>query len=182
MRYRRVRIEGATYFFTLVTHQRRPLFSDSHIVALLDEAIGKIHARHPFEIAAQVVLPDHLHALWRLPDGDADFSKRWRLIKEAFTRAYVKCRGVPEPTGLRRDKGEQAVWQRRFWEHLIRDERDFAAHVDYIHLNPVHHGLVCAPRDWPHSTFRKWVERGAYEPTWGSDVKPQLPEWAKRHE
>jgi putative transposase len=182
MRYRRVRIEGATYFFTLVTHQRRPLFRDPQLVALLDEAIGKVRAWHPFEIDAQVILPDHLHAIWTLPDGEANYSKRWRLIKEMFTRTYMKHRGPTEPLGVGRDKGVPAVWQRRFWEHLIRDERDFAAHLDYIHLNPVQHGFVTAPCDWPHSTFQQWMARGVYEPAWGSDAKPELPAWAKRHE
>jgi putative transposase len=128
------------------------------------------------------VLPDHLHALWTLPGGEADYSRRWRLIKEAFTRAYMKRHRVPEPNGISSDKGKQAVWQRRFWEHLIRDDRDFSTHLDYIHLNPVQHGLVKAPGDWPHSTFKSWVERGVYESAWGSDAKPELPAWAKRHE
>jgi putative transposase len=172
MRYRRVRIEGATYFFTVVTHQRRPLFRDPALINLFDDASEKIRARHPFEIDAQVVLPDHLHALWTLPEGDADYSKRWRLIKEAFTRSYLKSAS----------NGERKVWQSRFWEHLIRDERDFANHLDYIHLNPVHHGVAAAPRDWPHSTFQDWVARGVYEQAWGSDESPDLPAWAKRHE
>jgi putative transposase len=183
MRYRRVRIEGATYFFTVVTHQRRPIFRDPLSVALLDEVIGKIRTWHPFEIDAQVVLPDHLHALWTLPEGDADYSRRWRLIKEAFTRAHVKRQrlrsGWDETSAHQND---QAVWQRRFWEHLIRDERDFATHLDYIHLNPVQHGLTQAPGDWPHSTFSRWVARGTYEPNWGSDSPSELPAWAKRHE
>ncbi len=182
MRYRRVRIEGATYFFTVVTEGRRPLFADPDHIALLDEAIAKIRVRHPFDLVAQVILPDHLHAIWALPDGDANFSTRWRLIKEAFTREFLKRRAAPEVNAARRNKGEQAVWQRRFWEHLIRDERDFAAHLDYIHLNPVHHGLVSAARDWLYSTFQEWVERGAYEPTWGSNELPELPAWAMRHE
>ena len=182
MRYRRITIEGATYFFTVVTDQRRRLFNCPEVVHLLDDAIDKIRSRHPFDIEAQVVMPDHIHAIWRLPDCDAKYTTRWRLIKEAFTRAYAKNYEVPERTEVNRARGEQNVWQRRFWEHMIRDERDFAAHLDYIHLNPVHHGLAQTPRQWPHSTFQKWVERGVYDPVWGSDERPELPDWAKRHE
>jgi putative transposase len=182
MRYRRVRVEGGTYFFTVVTHQRKPIFRNQEEIAFLAEAIDKIRARHPFEVDAQVILPDHLHTLWTLPEGDANFSKRWQLIKEAFTRSYVKRQLTPEQAEGRRDRGSQPVWQNRFWEHLVRDERDFSTHLDYIHLNPVQHGFVKSPCDWPHSTFQKWVERGIYEPNWGSDTLPELPAWAKRLE
>ena len=179
MRYRRVRVEGGTYFFTVVTHQRKPILGNEHAVALLLEAIDKIRARHPFEIDAQVILPDHLHAMWTLPEADADFSKRWRLIKEAFTRSYVKNL---QQIGIARDSAPQQVWQNRFWEHLIRDERDFSMHLDYIHINPVQHGFVKSPRDWPHSSFQQWVDRSVYEPNWGSDAMPELPERARQHE
>ncbi len=179
MRYRRVLVEGGSYFFTVVTHQRKPVFENERAIVLLHEAIAKIQTRHPFEIDAQVILPDHLHALWTLPKGDADFSKRWQLIKEAFTRAYVKNL---QQTGIAREGASQPVWQNRFWEHSVRDERDFSTHLDYIHLNPVQHGFVNAPRDWPHSSFQQWVERGVYEPNWGSDAMPEVPAWAKRHE
>jgi putative transposase len=146
------------------------------------ETVEKIRSRHPFELDAYVVLPDHLHALWTLPEADTNFSTRWRLIKEAFTRAYIKAYEAPYRNESRRSKGEQGIWQRRFWEHVIRDDADFARHLDYIHLNPVHHGLAAAARDWPHSSVSSWVERGAYDPLWGSDALPELPEWAKRHE
>jgi putative transposase len=182
MRYRRLKVEGASYFFTLVTEHRRKLFADAETVELLRQAIARIGERHPFEVEAQVVMPDHLHALWRMPEKDADYSTRWRLIKEAFTKACVKRHGRAAIDPARAARGEQSLWQRRFWEHLIRDEEDFGAHLDYIHLNPVHHGYVTAPRDWPHSTFARWVARGVYEPEWGSNEKPQLPEWARRFE
>ena len=120
MRYRRITIEGANYFFTLVTYQRRPLLSNHEAVKLLNDAIEGIRSRHPFTIEAQVVLPDHLHAIWKLPEHDANYTTRWRLIKEAFTRAYVKRIGVPERTEVDQKRGERNVWQRRFWEHLIR--------------------------------------------------------------
>ena len=178
MHYRRLRIDGATYFFTVVSHDRRPIFADPVNVRLLNECMAKVREGHPFEIEAQVVLPDHLHTMWTMPDGDANFSTRWRLIKETFTRRNVELANIVLGT----DRTRSRVWQNRFWEHLIRDDRDFSNHVDYIHLNPVHHGFVKAPRDWPHSTFTQWVARGTYDPLWGSDEKPELPAWAKRHE
>ena len=180
--YKRLRIEGATYFFTMVTYDRRKLFLGADAVDLLTSAIARVQQRHPFELQAQVILPDHLHALWQLPHGDADYSMRWRLIKEAFTKAWVKCYGPANVSASRRAKGEQAIWQRRFWEHVIRDDKDFGTHLDYIHLTPVHHGLVTAPRDWPHSTFQQWIVRGVYEPAWGSGEKPELPAWARPFE
>ena len=182
MRYRRAKVEGASYFFTVVTGERRPLFRDAEMVAMLETAIARVAARHPFEVVAQVVLPDHVHAIWQLPDGDAGYSTRWRLVKEAFTKTCAKRFGRVDAGETRTARGEQGLWQRRFWEHLIRDERDFAAHLDYIHLNPVHHGYVTAPRDWPHSTFQKWVQRGTYEENWGSGEMPALPDWASKCE
>jgi putative transposase len=177
MRYRRVTAPGAMFFFTLVTEQRRPLFREPEAAALFLEAVEKVRSRHPFEVDAYVILPDHLHAIWTLPEADSNFSTRWRLIKEAFTRAYIKTYGMLERSESRRTKGEQAIWQRRFWEHAIRDDTDFARHVDYIHINPVKHGLATAARDWPHSSFAAWVARGNYDERWGSDEMPKLPEW-----
>ena len=182
MRYRRLKVEGASYFFTVVTFERRKLFGEPEAVELLNEAIFRVRNRHPFDLEALVVLPDHLHALWQMPPNDASYSMRWRLVKEAFTRSYMRRFGIPDATPTQQGRGEQTVWQRRFWEHLIRDDSDFAAHLDYIHLNPVHHGLSRSPEDWPHSTFKQWVGRGAYEPGWGSDVKPALPDWSKKFE
>lgn len=173
MRYRRLRIPGATYFFTLVTEGRRPLFREGAAVAEFEAAVEAVRASRPFEVEAEVILPDHLHVMWSLPEGDADFSTRLRLIKSRFSRGVAT---VAEATSAsRRSKGARGIWQRRFWEHLVSGERDFAAHLDYIHYNPVRHGLVAAPRDWPHSTFQKWVARGVYEPDWGADVTPTLP-------
>ena len=182
MRYRRVKLEGAAYFFTVVTYGRRELFRDPAVVELLDSAIARVQVRHPFELEAQVVLPDHIHALWQLPPNDADYSTRWRLIKEAFTKEFVKRHGRAEVECSRETRGEQAIWQRRFWEHLIRDDRDFADHLDYIHLNPIRHGLVAAPKDWQHSSFLRWVERGVYDLNWGSGETEELPGWAKAFE
>jgi putative transposase len=176
MRYRRTDVAGASYFFTLVTYRRQPLFGRSDAVEMFERAVRSVQSRWPFTLEAQVVLPDHLHSIWTLPESDADYSTRWRLIKEAFTREYAIAHRVLAPDARRAMRGEKAVWQRRFWEHLIRDERDFSAHLDYIHINPVKHGLVSAPHDWPHSTFLQWVSRGAYEASWGSDEMPKLPD------
>jgi putative transposase len=180
MRYRRVIVAGASYFLTVVTYRRRPLFAKPNAVELLQAAIQRIQEKRPFVVEEQVVLPDHVHALWRLPDGDFDYATRWRQIKEAFTRAYASHHRLPIRDAGRQARGEQTVWQRRYWEDLIRNDRDFSAHVEYIHFNAVRHGLVSAPCDWPHSTFPDWVARGFYDATWGSQQAPVLPAWAGR--
>ena len=161
--YRRCFIPGGCYFFTVVTCRRRPLFRDPHQVDLLRKAMRGVMSKRPFEIQAMVVLPDHLHAVWRLPDGDADFSRRWRDIKHDVSR------DIDAPVNHRREK---PVWQRRFWEHAIRDEDDWRRHLDYVHFNPVKHGLVSCARDWPFSSFRRSVQRGWYDPAWGC-VEPE---------
>jgi putative transposase len=171
MKYRRLRIEGGCYFFTVVTHKRRPIFSEQGNVDLLMRSLRRVQEHHPFELTAHIVLPDHLHMLWDLPDGDDRFSTRWRLIKEAFTRAYRKHAGSAEP-----------VWQHRFWEHAICNQKDFADHLDYIHFNPVRHGYAKSPAEWPHSSYSAWVDRGVYERWWGTDAMPPLPSWIEKHE
>jgi putative transposase len=182
MRYRRVFVPGASYFFTLVTYRRAPIFSDPAVVDLYRRAVRKVQEARPFTIEAEVILPEHIHLLCTLPDGDADYPTRLRLIKTAFTRAMFSRSSATEPSPSRMAKGERAIWQRRYWEHTIRDERDFRAHLDYIHINPVKHGLAKAARDWQHSTFLKWVERGAYDPWWGGDEMPPLPDWVEENE
>ena len=182
MRYRRLALPGSTVFLTLVVEGRKPIFRDPELIALLDGAIESVRERHPFEREAHVYLPDHLHVMWTLPDNDADYAKRVRLIKEAFTRAFIFRHPPPERSESRQTRSEQAIWQRRYWEHTIRDERDFFAHLDYIHLNPVRHGLISAPNEWVFSSFNSWVDREVYEPRWGSDAMPELPEWAKKWE
>jgi putative transposase len=168
MKYRRARVEGGTYFFTVVTHRRRRFLCEPENVSHLREAFRYVMRRHPFEIDAFVLLPDHLHCIWTLPEGDCDFSTRWRLVKSTFTRTCSKtCHGIVSRS--RRQKGEQAIWQRRFWEHQIRDERDLIQHVEYIHYNPVKHGLVKAPRDWEYSSFHRYVRKGIYGQEWGAD-------------
>ena len=177
--YRRYRVPGGCYFFTVNLLERFPNDTLIRHVNLLRTVVRDVRHRWPFVIDGWVVLPDHLHCIWTLPPGDFDFTNRWRLIKAGFARQLPK---TETRSRVRVTRGERAIWQRRFWEHTIRDEADFAAHLNYIHLNPVHHGLVSAPRDWPHSSFLAWVAREAYDVTWGSDAVPELPEWAKRHE
>jgi len=132
MQYRRAIAPGATYFFTVVTYDRQRFFAESDAIALLRESFHSVKQRHPFTIDAIVVLPDHIHCLWTLPPEDADFSTRWRLIKGHFSRR-CPARYKHQQSSARLRKAEQAVWQRRFWEHLIRDDRDFYNHVNYIH-------------------------------------------------
>jgi putative transposase len=169
--YRRATVRGGTYFFTVTLADRRgALLTDR--VDCLRAAFRYVRTRHPFSIEAVVILPDHLHALWRLPQGDADYQLRWRLIKSVFSRALP---GGEARTTSRVAKGERGIWQRRYWEHLIRDETDFARHVNYIHFNPVKHGHVAQVADWPFSSFHRYVRSGLLPENWGggetSDVE-----------
>ena len=127
--------------------------------------------RHPFEIHAWVVLPEHLHCVISLPHGDSDFATRWRLIKSGFSKGLP---ATEQRSTVRQRRGERGIWQRRYWEHLIRDEADFQAHVDYVHINPQKHGLVEQVKDWPYSTFHRWVERGAYPADWAGGSEDVL--------
>ncbi|MCQ9378219.1 transposase [Methyloversatilis sp. XJ19-49] len=163
MRYRRSSAPGATFFFTLVLADRSSGLLQSHIGSLR-EAVRVTALHHPFHIDAAVVLPDHLHMVWTLPAGDADYATRWMLVKAAFSRALPRDETM---NASRLSKGERGVWQRRYWEHLVRDDGDFARHVDYIHFNPVQHGLVERVADWPHSSFHRYVERGVLPADWG---------------
>lgn len=167
MQYRRAFIPGGTYFFTLVTFRRQPIFADPHAVGFLRGALRRTMERMPFTIVASVVLPDHMHFIWTLPTDNSDFSTRWRLIKSDFTRHWCK-RGAVSENASRLKKGEQDVWQRRFWEHAIRDDEDLMRHVEYVHYNPVKHGLVKSAVDWEYSSFRKYEEEGLYAVDWGT--------------
>jgi putative transposase len=162
--YRRNRVAGGTYFFTVALADRR---SDLLIreVTALRASVARVLALHPFRIDAWVVLPEHLHAVWTLPDCDADFSMRWMLIKRGFS---ARVAAGESRSASRRAKGERGIWQRRFWEHTVRDEADFSRHVDYVHFNPVKHGLVGMAKDWPFSSFRRAVARGDYPMDWGN--------------
>lgn len=162
VQYRRNRIPGGTYFFTVTLRNRRATSLVDYI-DLLRIAFRETLREMPFVMDAVVVLPDHLHAVWTLPPGDDDYAGRWRSIKGRFTRALVKA-----DVGLARNaKGEYDLWQRRYWEHTIRDEVDRARHVDYIHFNPVKHGLVERVGDWPYSSFHRFVRQGVCPPDWG---------------
>ena len=167
MRYRRVRIDGGTYFFTVVTDRRAPILCTPSSRKFLREAIQACQAEYPFEMSAVVLLPEHLHALWVLPSGDCDFSKRWAIIKRTFTESYLANGGREQRvTKGRQRQGRRGVWQPRFWEHMIRDETDYERHFDYIHYNPVKHGHVTRPQDWKWSTFHRWVGEGVYPIDW----------------
>lgn len=146
--YRRANTPGATYFFTVVTHKRKPVFNTESAIDLLRDAFHTIH----------------IHCLWRLPENDNDFSGRWREIKKFVTQRIANVRNA---------RNEGGIWQRRFWEHQIRNEKDWQNHMDYIHFNPVRHGYVTAAKNWQWSSFYKWVRKGAYTENWGSNVMPE---------
>lgn len=166
--YLRLRSEAATYFFTLVTHKRCPFLIEPWARECLHFAWQETRTRYPFDLLAVCLLPDHLHTLWTLPEGDSDFPKRWRFLKARFTWRYLRG-GAKEGScsDSRLKKGERGVWQRRYWEHLIRDENDLSNHFDYIHYNPVKHGLVQIPEQWPWSTFHRYARLGWYDLQWG---------------
>ncbi len=169
-KYRRANIEGATYFFTVVAERRQAILTNDDVREALRTAIIKVRESLPFTIEAWVLLPDHLHCIWTLPEGDADFSTRWRLIKREVTLAIGgKYFREDFQTERRKQKQHGTIWQHRFWEHLIRDENDFAAHMDYVHFNPVKHGLVKTVNEWPWSSFHRAVKQGNYSSNWGGD-------------
>lgn len=163
--YTRAHAPGACYFFTVNLARRRGNDLLVRHIEALRASVATTRRDHPFAIDAMVVLPDHLHALWQLPEGDADFSTRWRLIKARFSRAVPAGEHI---TPSRARRGERGLWQRRFWEHLIRDERDWQRHVDYIHYNPVKHGHVSRAVDWPYSSLHRFIREGWRDPDWGA--------------
>ena len=163
MRYRRSLIPGGTFFFTVNLADRQSGLLTMHI-ELLRETTRSIRQRHPFEILAMVVLPDHLHAIWRLPEGDADYPARWALIKAGFSRALPKIESIRESRVRKRERG---IWQRRYWEHQIRDDGDLVRHVDYVHFNPVKHGYVEHAVGWRYSSIHRFVREGRSSGTWG---------------
>ena len=169
--YRRATTSGASYFFTVVTFRRKKFLTDDDCRAWLRKAIIKTRARYPFTIDAWVLLPDHLHCIWTLPQDDADFSVRWNGIKRRFTIQAKQRLHKPEWINASKQKHrESTIWQRRFWEHQIRDDRDYQQHMDYIHYNPVKHGLVERVQDWPYSSFHRFVEQGLYMASWGDGL------------
>jgi putative transposase len=163
--YRRYRVPGGTYFFTANLLDRSQDLLVRHI-DLLREAVRKTRRDRPFHIDAWVVLPNHLHCVWTLPPGDNDFSNRWKGIKIRFVQSLPP---TEQRSHIRIAKGERGIWQRRFWEHAIRDEEDYGRHVDYVHWNPVKHGLVNCVADWPYSTFHRYVRTGVLPVEWAVD-------------
>jgi putative transposase len=164
--YRRTYAPGATWFFTVNLARRKGNQLLINHIDVLRHAFRSIKEKHPFRLDAVVILPDHLHCIWTLPPGDPDFSMRWGLLKGRFSRAIGKGERISRSRQKRRERG---VWQRRFWEHMLRDQEDFNRHVDYIHWNPVKHGCVGRVKDWPYSSFHEYVDCGVYSKDWGSD-------------
>ena len=171
--YRRAFLKGGTFFFTVVTYKRVQIFQYEANITLLKQCFKATMRNYPFRIDAIVVLPDQIHTIWTLPDEDADYSTRWRLIKKRFSLRYF-----PEKTRLVSEsmlkKQERGIWQRRFWEHLIRDDEDFNRHCDYIHYNPVKHGLVQSPEFWKPSSYHDFVKKGYYSQGWGTTATEQI--------
>ena len=165
--YRRARIEGGWFFFTVTLADRSADLLVRHI-GRLRNAYATTRRRDPFETIAICVLPDHLHAIWALPADDADFSRRWSLIKHDFS---CGLRANPDRSASKRAKREKGIWQRRYWEHAIRDEADLSRHIDYIHFNPVKHRLVSRACDWPYSSFHRYVARELLPLDWGGDAQ-----------
>jgi putative transposase len=167
--YRRAFVPGGCWFFTVNLLDRRRTLLVDHI-EILREAVAATRQSRGFSIDAFVVLPDHLHAVWSLPPGDHDFSTRWRLIKNRFARALPKKKSLD---AVRLSRNERGIWQRRFWEHLIRDEADYARHVEYCYINPLKHGLVTRVQDWPHSSFHRDARAGIFPLDWAGESEPR---------
>jgi putative transposase len=175
VQYRRNHVPGGTFFFTVTLADRRSSALVDYI-GLLRNAFRQVRDRKPFAVDAIVVLPDHLHAILTLPSGDPDFPGRWKAIKAAFTRSVVAI-GVSIP---RNRRGEYALWQRRFWEHTIRDERDFERCADYIHFNPVKHQIVSTPNAWPHSSIHRYIRAGILPEDWGGGAQADDASFGER--
>lgn len=173
--YRRWFVPGGTYFFTVVTYNRHPLFRDALASELLGNAFREVVADHPFELLAAVLLWDHVHCLWILPPGDDAYPARWKAIKDKFTTSWLAAGGHEESvTASQRERGHRGVWQRRYNEHVVRDDEDLEARFDYIHFNPVKHGYVAHPAQWPWSSFHRYVQAKHYPAHWGSIAPPDL--------
>ena len=170
--YRRSNSKGGTYFFTVVSFKRRPIFTDDAMIHAMRDAVHLVKQQLPFIVDAWVTLPDHIHTMWTLPPNDGDYGKRWGLIKRQVSRA---CEAYWAPidmlslSNIKRD--EKGIFQRRFWAHDIMDDEDFSKHMDYIHFNPVGHGLVKRAVDWKYSTFHKYCKSGLYTIDWSSEFK-----------
>jgi putative transposase len=167
--YRRCKIDGGTYFFTVTLKNRNSTILVDHIDDL-KKAIKEAKSFLPFTINALVILPEHIHTIWQLPDNDHAYATRWRIIKSKFTKSLLNKNIV-----INKDRhGLYNLWQRRFWEHVIRDEQDYINHVNYIHFNPVKHQYVTCARDWPYSTFHEYVRQGLLSENWGCGEKTDI--------
>jgi putative transposase len=167
--YRRLYTPGACYFFKLVAYRRQPIFCDALFRSALRQAIVQTRIKYPFAINAWVLLPDHLHTIWTLPQGEANYSQRWQQIKRKVSLtigAEYNRAELLTPSKIKHR--ESTIWQRRYWEHQIRNQADFNHHLDYCHYNPVKHGLCQKPKDWPYSTFNRYVNSWFYDNDWAS--------------
>jgi len=169
--YRRVKTKGGTYFFTLATHLRRPILTHETVRLALRQGIQRARKTLPFQIDAWVLLPDHLHAIWTLPPEDDNYAARWAIIKRQVSTSCGRQFSHQNPlSDSQKKRKESGIWQRRFWEHQIRDDLDFKRHMDYLHWNPVKHGHVRKAADWPFSSFHRLVTQEIYPPDWGGTV------------
>jgi putative transposase len=169
--YIRAQQSGGTFFFTLATHRRQKILLEAPVITALRESFRDVRQSNPFTVIAWVLLPDHMHFIWTLPDGDSDYSRKWGMIKAGVSRRVrARYQRTTTTTRSRIKRRESVIWQRRFWEHQIRDDEDFRAHVDYLHYNPVKHGFASAVREWPHSSFFNFVRQGVYGADWGCGV------------
>lgn len=165
--YRRFYQKGGIVFLTIVTDNRQPIFNNPRNVDLLRKATATVKSEMPFHILGAVILPDHIHFLWQLPPDNADYSKRVGRLKALFTKLFkVENNLIQENSESRKKHRENNIWQRRFWEHTIKDEKDFEQHLDYIHYNPVKHNLVSCPHLWQYSSFNLWVKKNVYHQDW----------------
>ena len=165
--YRRYFNPGAAIFFTVITHDRRLILCTEKGRDFLRQAIQNVKKDRPFESIAFALMPEHFHCLWKLPDEDGNFSVRMACIKKMFTRLWLENgEDQCDISKARKKHREKGVWQKRFWEHTIRNEDDFINHVNYIHYNPVKHNLAKCPHAWPYSTFHQWMKDGYYKKEW----------------
>jgi putative transposase len=173
--YLRYYVPGGTYFFTINTYKRFPFFRNELAIELLRKSWMNVQQEQPFTTIASVLLPDHLHCVWTLPSGDDDFSTRIKRIKDGFTDAWLAFGGHEVPVSAsKRKNGNRGIWQRRFWEHCIRDDRDLENHFDYTHCNPTKHGYCQRPIDWRYSTIHKYIQMGHYHEDWGRVIPSNI--------
>jgi putative transposase len=178
LQYRRAQTPGGTYFFTVVTYRRQEILCKPDNIDILRTAFRTVKTIQPFTIDAFVLLPDHLHCIWTLPPDDKDYPQRWNRIKNYFTRHCPNDYKLP-PSLSQQRKRAQTIWQPRYWEHQIRDDRDFEKHCDYIHWNPVKHGLTTRVGDWPHSSFHRYVRFGLLPSNWTGGIVEQNVEYGE---